>query len=145
MIQGIRFKTRIAKNYLGLNDFNVLINLSQKNTFVGANNSGKSRLLRVIFGNENIEYLFEPEADEIDEIKKSYTPIVQKLENLIRYGKEYKYKAQIEEFVDEFENASETALGSLMDLHYYLSTVEKDEFELKNNNIFHILKLKYPQ
>ena len=58
----------------GRND--VLQNLSKINIFVGENNSGKSRFLRLIFSNNNLEFKpfnkdFEKINENIEKLKKN--------------------------------------------------------------------------
>lgn len=57
MFKSLQLKTEIAKQYLtNEEDSNILYNLSRINIFIGPNNSGKSRLLREFFIDNEVIY-----------------------------------------------------------------------------------------
>lgn len=59
MINKIKLSSPILKEYTAYSDnsTNSIEHLSNVNIFIGGNNSGKSRLIRELFGNDDIKYL----------------------------------------------------------------------------------------
>lgn len=139
MIQAIRFKGIIKNEYDGFDNSGFILNIEQINTFVGANNSGKSRLLRELFSNGEIDYYQQISQEQVEEIKKIYTPIVASIKALVRYGKTYKYQNSLDRFITDFEKADQNIISNLSDINFYLNTIELKEFEQTNqSNIAHL-------
>lgn len=73
MIKELLLEDGYYKNYTTEADLNSLKNISKINIFIGANNSGKSKLLRTIFFDENIYYKDdEIDLDRINTLIKNY-------------------------------------------------------------------------
>lgn len=68
-LTAIRLDEETFPNYKTLEEDNALTNLSRINIFIGANNAGKSRLMRMIFAKNNFEYRREDcDLNELDDM-----------------------------------------------------------------------------
>ncbi|PLX00067.1 MAG: hypothetical protein C0594_16185 [Marinilabiliales bacterium] len=80
---------------------NCLENLSKVNVFIGANNSGKSRLLRALFSQESMKY----STSEIEDIKKDVEDYVRPINGFINGG--YRNYTEIKREIDAIKERIE--------------------------------------
>lgn len=135
MVQGIKLNNKLPQIFSGTEYFGILNNISHVNTFIGVNNSGKSRFLRTIFSDEtNIKFITTIDRATLSKIKNAYKPIYDSLVNLERYRIEYKYKTQLHKFKETIESNETEILNTILDLHMYTSTFEQSEFIISNTS-----------
>lgn len=142
MIQAIRFRSPIKNKYKGFDNSDFLFNISQVNTFVGANNSGKSRLLRDLFSREAIDFHKQITEKEVNHLKNMYTPILTKMKSIQRYGYAYKHKKNLDDLITNFERMDTDSLSNLSNLNALLNLIEPRDFENTKETSFHTEKLK---
>lgn len=132
MIQGINIEGNLKARVSGLDHNSIIKYLSHKNTFVGANNSGKSRLLRDIFSNQEVNFLLKPDEEKLDGIQKVYAPIIKILDSLETSKITYNYRNTVNGFIKNIDIANPKVVGNISNLLFYLSTLEEKEFKLAN-------------
>lgn len=78
MITKLFFDEELKKHYISENANKALNNLNQLNILIGANNTGKSRFLRTVFGDRNFN--FEISEFESADISKKFILMLEDLE-----------------------------------------------------------------
>ncbi len=133
MLQGIKLNDPLQKDFSGTRYFGILSNFRQLNTFVGANNSGKSRFLRTLFSNSNdVKFIFEINDTVLSRIASGGQDVLNSINTLERFEISYKYKFSFESIVNSIYKDSNVLLNSILDLYWYISTLEENEFIIKN-------------
>ncbi len=130
MLQGIKLNETLKKEFTGTTYFGILANFKQLNTFVGANNSGKSRFLRALFSSPDCSFIFEIDEPSIDKIFSIGKGILSLIKHTPRHGATYKYLSGFEPIVNSINIENQNLLKSILDLYWYSSTLETHEFVL---------------
>jgi len=134
VLKGIKLNESLQKDFTGLGYFGILANFKQLNTFVGANNSGKSRFLRTLFSYSNeVKFIFEIEDNKLKQIAAIGKGILNLISSLERFEITYKYKFTYKSLVNSINQDNNNLLESILDLYWYTSTLEKNEFIINNN------------
>jgi predicted ATP-dependent endonuclease of OLD family len=137
MLQGIKLNNELKEEYIGSRFFGIIENFSYINTFVGANNSGKSRFLRTLFSNiDNVEFIFNINKNTLDEIVLIAKEALDSIRLLKIRGITYRYIISIELFIDSIKNEKGNVLKSVLDLYWYISTLNESEFEVKGTQYY---------
>ena len=114
MLQGNKLGGNAQALFDGTRSFDILENTKQINTFVGVNNSGKSRFLRTLFsGEKDIKYIYKIEESLLTKIKINLDQIFNRINSLNSNGIVYKYKAEVEKFNQEYQNDNQNSLRTL--------------------------------
>ena len=93
MLQGVKLNETLEEQFSGSRYFGIINNFRQINTFVGVNNSGKSRFLRALFSRSNdTKFIYEISEQNIQNILNLSEQIVRIIDNLKGNGIEYKYR-----------------------------------------------------
>lgn len=133
MLRGIKLNELLQKEYTGTSFFGILANFQQINTFVGANNSGKSRFLRTLFSEANdVSFIFEIDEDHLKRILRTGHDILNTTNNLELYGISYKYKTHIESIISSLNKDGVDILPLILKMYWHFVTLEKNDFELTN-------------
>ncbi|MDT0644946.1 AAA family ATPase [Zunongwangia sp. F363] len=132
MLQGIKLNETLKSKFTGPKYFGILSNLNQLNTFVGANNSGKSRFLRTVFSDVgNIKFIFEIEDHQFQRIIKYGTDLLSSFSVLKRYGLEYQHEQTINNLIEQIKQKG-NCLNSILEFYKLYSTLSVDDFNIKN-------------
>jgi predicted ATP-dependent endonuclease of OLD family len=142
VLQGIKLNESLQKDFTGTRYFGILANFKQLNTFVGANNSGKSRFLRTLFSNPNeVKFIFKIDENRLNQIASIGRDILNVFNSLERFQINYKYKSHYESIVNSINQENHSLIASILDLYWYVSTLEKNEFVIKSNgNEFRLIQ-----
>lgn len=136
MLKGIKLDKKLEESFSGPKYFGIINNIEQVNTLVGVNNTGKSRFLRTIFSEaKNVKFIFDLDEKTKKIFKNSIDPIISQIDNLKRYGINYNYISTIKSYAQNIFDTSEQALDSILNLYWFLSTIEEDEFKLTNSSM----------
>lgn len=134
MLQGIKLNKSLEEEFSGSRYFGIISNIRQINTFVGVNNSGKSRFLRTLFSQSNgIKFIYEIDEQNIINILNQSNQIIRIIDNLKAYGITYKYRNTLNSISQKIEQNKVDILNNILDLYWFLSDLEVHEFELTNN------------
>lgn len=130
-LKGIKLHASLEEEFQAARYFGIISNFSQLNTFVGANNSGKSRFLRTIFCNsDTVKFIFEIDDGSIVNIESLGTEVLQQLDSLRRYGITYNYRSFLEFTIKNIKNKEQNVLNSILDLYWLCITLKQDEFNV---------------
>lgn len=130
-MKGIKLEGTLTDTFTGTRYFGFLSNISKINTFIGINNSGKSRILRTLFSNgKDVKFLDELDEPTKTKLVNSFKPIFDGLANLERYDIKYILKTYVDDFKESIENEDTDMLNAILDLYYYASTFEESEFKI---------------
>jgi len=133
MIVGLKLNDELPNIFSGTRYYGILSNISQINTFIGVNNSGKSRLLRTLFSDtQHIKFIETITTSKLTNLTNSYKPIFDSIQNLKAYQIVYKYEDHIKDLKNSIETGKSNKLKSILDLYWYTSTFEENEFSIPN-------------
>ena len=85
-LTSILLDAALTSDYKTTEQDNALANLSKINIFIGANNSGKSRLMRTLFAND--EFKYNKEGCDLKELNVIITRFHGKLSSMISTDKQ---------------------------------------------------------
>lgn len=140
MVQGIRLTPPLTDIFGGTTYFGILNNIRHVNTFVGVNNSGKSRFLRTVFASsKDVNFIINIDEQTKLKLISSSKQLFDGLLNLKRRQITYKYQRVIERHKEFIESDSDDELNHILDLYLYLSTLRRAEFTLVNRAYEHEL------
>ncbi|WP_026809926.1 AAA family ATPase [Arenibacter latericius] len=136
MLKGIKLKKNLEGSFSGTKYFGIINNIKQVNTFVGVNNSGKSRFLRTIFSDENnIKFIFSVDENTKETLKTHLTQIFTQLDSLNNYGVTYKYRSILNTYARDIYENNDNIINSILSLYCFLSTIKEQEFDLTNDSM----------
>lgn len=132
MLQGVFLPLKLHEDFSGTNDFGIIPNFSQLNTFIGTNNSGKSRFLRTLFSEKDVKFINETSANKIAEICEFINNNLKSLEGFdIHYSKK-----------DEFALIRKSIIGkkkydlsTVLSLYELMNSFEKGHFKIQQNRL----------
>ncbi|WP_299215707.1 ATP-binding protein [uncultured Aquimarina sp.] len=137
-LKGIKLDKSVEESFEGTRYFGIISNFSHLNTFVGANNSGKSRFLRTLFSSSNnVKFIFDIDDQSINKIESVGRQLLNSIKSITRYGITYRYRSSLESIIDRVKNNEKNVLNDILDLYWYCSTLNKEEFELSNHSGTH--------
>ncbi|WKD86623.1 hypothetical protein KCTC32516_01999 [Polaribacter huanghezhanensis] len=134
MLQGIKLNSSLEEEFSGSRYFGILSNIRKINTFVGVNNSGKSRFLRTLFSqSKGTKFIYEIDEETILNILNQTKEIIRIIDSLKAYGIKYKYWNSLNSLSETIEKNEVDVLNNILDIYWYLSTLDVHEFELTQN------------
>lgn len=132
MLQGIKLNNSLPNAFSGAKCFGILEDINTVNTFIGVNNSGKSRFLRTIFSNsKDVKFITNLDENTRNRFKSIYQHIFKGLSRLKRYQIKYQYESQLEGFKGEIESNNRFVLKALVNLYWYTATFDESKFKLE--------------
>lgn len=128
MLQAITLGKPLKDYYEG-HEYGVLLNLKQINTFIGTNNSGKSRLLRHLFSYSNtISFWMPPQKNQLRTVIKLVNTFRSTIDQLKRFQIHYHFQPVIDKFVHDLEHVPENYAKSLVGIYHHIFTIAESEF-----------------
>lgn len=136
MLQGIKLNEKLEKTFIGAEYFGILNNIEQVNTFVGVNNSGKSRFLRTLYSEtENVKFIFDTNENVNKTLIRSIQSIFSQIDSIKNYGVTYNYRSSLSLYAQDIYDNNEQSLDSMLTIYMFLSSIEIDDFELTNHTM----------